>query len=218
MQQAKTEKYWSTTKYRLPKDPIVQKFARSKIDIIRKYINLNGLSILDVGCGNGVFMHHLGATSVSRVVGIDISEAMLSKNTSGDLLMASAERIPFADNSFDLVFEANLLHHSRNPELILREMRRVARKYVVLIEPNRLNPVMFLFSLLNSIERGGLRSSRAYIKNLINSASLGLVHITTQGLVTQNNTPDFLFSFLKSFDKELFCAAYIVAVAQKQTP
>jgi hypothetical protein len=34
-------------------------------------------------------------------------------------------------------------------------MSRVSRKYVVLLEPNRYNPLMFAFSLVVAAERGG---------------------------------------------------------------
>jgi len=211
----RVENYWRTTKYRLPDDPLVKGFVASKINIVRRYIDLCDKSMLDVGCGNGTFMHYLASLPGCKVSGIDMSEAMLSKNTMGDLVRGTADSLPFREKSFDLVFEANILHHADDPEKILREMHRVAKKYVVLIEPNRCNPVMFLFSLLNRIERGGLRSSKKYIRNLVNRASLRLIYITSQGLITQNNTPSCLIPFLKLFEREAFYGAYIVAILKK---
>ncbi|MFC1804618.1 class I SAM-dependent methyltransferase [Candidatus Omnitrophota bacterium] len=209
------ESYWKETRYRFPEDPVVKEFVSSKIKILERFISLQGKSILDVGCGNGTFMYYFSRMTNSRVVGIDISDAMLSNNRSDDLVKASADSLPFKDASFDIVFGANLLHHTENPELILREMKRVCREHIVLIEPNRLNPIMFLFSLFNKAERGGLRSCKKSIRHLLAGACLDPVCMTRQGVITQNNTPQSLVPFLRLFEREFFCGAYIIAISKK---
>ena len=40
--------------------------------------------------------------------------------------------IPFGDDSFDVVMFVDVLHHTEDPEILLREARRVARQAVVL--------------------------------------------------------------------------------------
>jgi SAM-dependent methyltransferase len=45
---------------------------------------------------------------------------------------AVAERLPFADRSFDAAMAVSTVHHWRDPIAGLREMRRVARRVVVL--------------------------------------------------------------------------------------
>lgn len=47
-----------------------------------------------------------------------------------------AEQIDLQDGSFDFVFAHEVLHHCRSPHRALCEMLRVARKHVVLLEPN----------------------------------------------------------------------------------
>lgn len=47
-----------------------------------------------------------------------------------------AEAIGLADNSYDLVFAHEVLHHCRSPHRALLEMLRVSRSHVVLLEPN----------------------------------------------------------------------------------
>ena len=71
---------------------------------------------------------------------------LLSQNPHGLLTCGDAASLPFRDASFDLVFEANLLHHVSDANAVIGEMHRVSRKYVVLLEPNRYNPLMFAFS------------------------------------------------------------------------
>lgn len=51
-------------------------------------------------------------------------------------LTLDAEQIELADGSFDCVFAHEVLHHCRSPHRALCEMLRVARKHVVLLEPN----------------------------------------------------------------------------------
>jgi len=52
------------------------------------------------------------------------------------LLAIDAEQIGLPDGSFDSVFAHEVLHHCRSPHRALCEMLRVARKHVVLLEPN----------------------------------------------------------------------------------
>lgn len=64
------------------------------------------------------------------------------ENTNSDLdlklklLEIDAEQIGLPDASFDFIFAHEVLHHCRSPHKALCEMLRVARKHVVLLEPN----------------------------------------------------------------------------------
>src|SRR5258708_17866847 len=53
-----------------------------------------------------------------------------------NLLALDAEHIDLPDGSFDCAFAHEVLHHCRSPHRALCEMLRVARKHVVLLEPN----------------------------------------------------------------------------------
>jgi SAM-dependent methyltransferase len=50
-------------------------------------------------------------------------------------VVADAERLPFRDRSFDLVYVHDGLHHLERPEAVLGEMARVASQIVVVTEP-----------------------------------------------------------------------------------
>jgi SAM-dependent methyltransferase len=52
------------------------------------------------------------------------------------LLVIDAEQVNLPDGSFDCVFAHEVLHHCRSPHRALCEMLRVARKHVVVLEPN----------------------------------------------------------------------------------
>src|SRR5262249_32065556 len=119
-------------------------YADPKVDFIRTHIPLTG-DILDLACGNGIFTQRL-ACEGGTVTGLDFSAHLLKQNPHDRLTRGDATHLPFMDSTFDVVFEANLLHHVGNVPGVMREMRCVSKKYVVLLEPNRYNPLMFASS------------------------------------------------------------------------
>jgi SAM-dependent methyltransferase len=197
---AADEAYWLGTRYRGPEHPVVRAYALPKLQRIDAVLPLRGRRVLDVGCGPGVFtvlLEQLGA----QVTGLDASPGLLARNRGLDVRLGDAQALPFEDASFDIAFEANLLHHLAAPERAVREMARVAREALVLIEPNRCNPIMFAFSLLVRQERGGLRSSRAHLRRLLESTGWTVRHRWTTGAISQNNTPGFLLPWLRPLDR-----------------
>jgi ubiquinone/menaquinone biosynthesis C-methylase UbiE len=95
--------------------------------------------ILEVGVGEGEV-----ADRVSRrypgafVTGIDLPDPTLADHWSSRRFAASFADIgwlPFPDDSFDLVLAIEVLEHVPDPALALRELRRVARRDVVLSVP-----------------------------------------------------------------------------------
>ncbi|MGA2477691.1 MAG: class I SAM-dependent methyltransferase [Spirochaetia bacterium] len=95
------------------------------------------LSVLDVGTGAGVFAQAFAERSL-KVTGIDPNLELLEMARTGvpaaAFVEATAEVLPFADGSFDLVFLAHVLHETDDPEAALREARRVARTRVAILE------------------------------------------------------------------------------------
>ena len=117
--------------------------------------------------------------------------------------------------SFDISFCSNLLHHLGNHERAVMEMTRVSRKYVVLSEPNRNNPLMLLFGLLNKAERGTLKFSLTYMKKVTRSIGLKVISGTNMGLILPNKTPEFLLNLLRAADGEFRLAFYNMLICEK---
>ncbi len=205
---------WEKVKYRGPEDFVVRSYALPKLDLIEGVLPFKGCSVLDVGCGPGLISAHL-LPRARWVVGTDISRTMLQRAEGMEAVLADALNLPFAAASFDMVFEANLLHHTDHPLGVLLEMARVARKAVVLIEPNRNNPLMFAFLVMAAHERGGLKFSRRYLEGLLQQADLVPKRFWTTGMITQNNTPKCLVPLLKLFDFDFPLGEYHVTVALK---
>lgn len=212
---ASQERYWTRTRYRASDAPVVAAFADPKLEFIRKHISLYGKKVLDVGCGNGIFTVRL-AKVAKYVVGFDLSSHMLMRNPHPLCVRGPAELLPFRDDSFDVVFEANLLHHVEDSETVLKELCRCSVRYVVLIEPNRINPLMFAFALLVPAERRLLRYSKKKVWQLANKMGLRVLALTTTGMISQNNTPAFLVPWLRRFDRECALGEYVVLCAEKR--
>lgn len=201
---------------RSPTHPVVKAFVEPKLRFIERNVNLSQVSrLLDVGCGNGTFQFYLA--NWANAVGVDYSRHMLAMNPCPKLVQANSYALPFDRDSFDLVFESNLLHHAENPVQVLSEMKRVSRQFVVLHEPNRDNPAQFLFSLVAEWEKGGLWSSISRLKWLASQVELQVVATTTIGLVFQNKTPTFLLPVLQRLEFLGRCpvvGGYILLVCQ----
>ena len=95
--------------------------------------------LLDLGCGSGVLLDALSARLAADacLVGMDAvpppADACWSTVT-GDI----TGRLPFQDNSFDVVVAGEVIEHVPHPDLLLREIRRIltSRGRLVLSTPN----------------------------------------------------------------------------------
>ena len=93
-----------------------------------------GDRVLDVGCGKSFLLYEFTQVVPGlEVVGIDISEYAIenAKEEVRDCLqVADARKLPFEDNSFDLVFSINTIHNLYCQDMVaaLKEMERVSRK------------------------------------------------------------------------------------------
>ncbi len=100
---------------------------------IENILSGNGLEVLDLGCGNGLFCHAIsGLPSISHAVGVDVVE--YCKVPINFQLYSEGQRIPVDDKSFDYTFIVEVLHHSDDAEHLLREAVRVTRGYLVIFE------------------------------------------------------------------------------------
>ena len=97
-----------------------------ELGIVRSFAG--GAEVLEVGCGTGLIMRGLDGRA-RRLVGVDISPGMLAeaRRRGFDVFEGRAEKLPFADASFDLVYSFKVLAHVPDIELALREMARVLR-------------------------------------------------------------------------------------------
>jgi ubiquinone/menaquinone biosynthesis C-methylase UbiE len=87
-----------------------------------------GADILEVGCGTGLILSRV-AEFAHRATGMDLSAGMLAPAAARGLevAQASATALPYADESFDVVYSFKVLAHVEAIETALAEMARVTR-------------------------------------------------------------------------------------------
>jgi methionine biosynthesis protein MetW len=109
-----------------------------------------GSRVLDLGCGNGELLAHLGAHRGCSGYGIEIADANVLQCVQRGVrviqLNLEEGLALFEDRSFDVVLQLDTLQHLRNTERMLRETARVGRIGIVSFPnfahwPNRLSVV-----------------------------------------------------------------------------
>lgn len=89
----------------------------------------SGDKVLDVGCGDGTIAQAIAAEKPgTHIEGIDVflrPEVKIPARTYDGL------NIPFETDAFDYVIIVDVLHHTDDPQAVLTECARVARKGVV---------------------------------------------------------------------------------------
>jgi SAM-dependent methyltransferase len=93
-----------------------------------------GRTVLEVGCGAGVDLARF-AKGGARVTGVDLAASAIElaranfeqQRLTGTFEVADGERLPFSDNSFDLVYAHGVVQYTANPGRLVEECRRVLK-------------------------------------------------------------------------------------------
>ena len=120
--------------------------AKRRSQLIIHYGGIyRGKSVLEIGCGTGIFSRYFAETGAT-VTSMDISPELIEqakKETTAPVtyLIGDAERLQFPESSFDVVAGSSILHHL-DPDVALEEIYRVLRPggRLAFAEPNMMNP------------------------------------------------------------------------------
>lgn len=111
-----------------------------KFEHLTHFLPSDARTVLDIGAGNGALHVALKKSHPVTYMGIDASPEAVRRIEEGGGTGMRADidgvRLPFEDNSFDAVFACDVLEHVRNPWILLGEMARVSKKYIVIHGPN----------------------------------------------------------------------------------
>lgn len=124
-----SETFWNDTL----NDPLSQLRIKETVSFIPNDVS----NLVDIGCGNGVFLNYLANERKEiKSLGVDRSETAL-KYLKVEKLLGSIEKIPLDDNSFDCVTCLEVIEHIpfNNYKLALSELARVAKKYLIVSVP-----------------------------------------------------------------------------------
>ena len=89
-------------------------------------------TLLDVGSGNGYFLHRLRHTAL-ELHGCDIVDRDPGRTYA--FTLASAERLPYADKQFDIVTCSHTIEHLLDLPKAITELKRVARRQLIIATP-----------------------------------------------------------------------------------
>jgi SAM-dependent methyltransferase len=144
---------------------------RPAFDLVSWVLRISGIEagsagrVLDVGCGNGIYLQQLRSRGVDAV-GCDLSFGMLvaARNAIDArqiLVHADAQALPFGDSSFDIILAPHMLYHVPDRPRALAELRRVLRSGGRLV------------AVTNSAQH--LRSLRSLVEDAVRVATPGWV-------------------------------------------
>jgi ubiquinone/menaquinone biosynthesis C-methylase UbiE len=114
------------------------------VDTIYKYINANS-KVLEIGCCTGVDLYLLNRKCKANYYGIDISKKAITTGINWlnhfpniRLHQSNATKLMFPDKSIDVIFTDACLvtMDSKSVRIAIGEMKRVAKKAIVLVEFN----------------------------------------------------------------------------------
>jgi ubiquinone/menaquinone biosynthesis C-methylase UbiE len=113
-------------RYRYEKMPYLREIVTSP--------SFKGRTMLEVGCGPGVDLVHLAGTG-ARVTAVDLTPEAVAlarrhlevRGLDATVQEANAERLPFADGTFDVVYSHGVLHHTVDTERAIDEVWRVLK-------------------------------------------------------------------------------------------
>ncbi len=180
-QKMETSNYKKFTQKRNPiQFFLTRNFLRTLARTVRVY---NPQTILDVGCGEGFTLNYLQKHKIGkRLEGIEYSDdaITLGKKLYPSLTFKKGNiyKLPYKDNSFDLVVCTEVLEHLDNPRKAYKELIRVSKRFILLSVPNE--P---LFKLGNLMRGKDIRRLGNNVEHIQNWTALGfLKFVKTRGV------------------------------------
>ena len=153
---------------------IIKRFNLQVTEVIE---GLKPQGVLDAGCGHGFVMSFLAERSPSvEFCGLDFSLGALHYAhgvvPATSLLCGDVTKLPFRDDSFDLVICFGVLPYLREPRLALQEFGRVTGGHVLLAVANE--PWFRLANVLSLTHLGDL-GNPGFLHHWSRRSFIGLV-------------------------------------------
>ena len=120
--------------------------AEERLPLYEKVGLKNTNLVLDVGCGSGFVTRDIARLTKATIIAIDgsthllnVAKKILKEYTNISIANADAQKLPFTDNTFDLITCNLLLMWAEDPQIVVNEMTRVCKpkgKILASLEPD----------------------------------------------------------------------------------
>jgi ubiquinone/menaquinone biosynthesis C-methylase UbiE len=123
---------------------LAAKRDRQMAKLVTPYLKAND-SVLDIGCGLGRVTKIIKDKG-HKIVALDVRDLSIVDDICP--VLYDGKKIPFTDNSFDVSLIVTVLHHTADPEAILKEAKRVSKK-IIIVEDIYKNNLQKQFTFFN---------------------------------------------------------------------
>jgi SAM-dependent methyltransferase len=103
----------------------LEQLRKAEINMVRRWFT-PGLRVLEIGGGNG-FQANIVASWSCEVASIDLPRSLADERSYYAVQEYDGRKIPYADQSFDIVFSSNVLEHIEHLSSMLQEISRVLK-------------------------------------------------------------------------------------------
>jgi ubiquinone/menaquinone biosynthesis C-methylase UbiE len=121
---------------------------KAEVDKYMTSLNLNGVTILELGCGISEHAHRFNKNNMMIVT--DITKSLVEKNEPPSVrAIVDAQVFPFKDKTIDFIIFVGILHHLPDQIKALTEAARTLRPNgrIFICEPHRLSINFIYYSL-----------------------------------------------------------------------
>ncbi len=106
----------------------------ASVRYLTESIDKSAETLLEVGCGRGFLLNYLTDHTNLKTTGCDLYDSVPSLKKS-EYVRASIYQLPFADKQFDVVACVHTIEHLRDVPGAIAELKRVAKKQVIIVTP-----------------------------------------------------------------------------------
>jgi SAM-dependent methyltransferase len=195
-------------------------------DIILETGEFAGRSVLDVACGDAYYtarfwdLGHPASLVAADAAATAVQVAMRnSASRPIRFLAGDAHRLPFENDSFDVVLLQSVLHHDDDPFHMIREALRIAPR-ILIHEPNGDNPGLKVIEKTSRyhIEHNEKSYGTRQMRRWIQAAGASVVYQRVAGFVPMF-CPDWMAKSMKFIEpivegvplvRSLGCAVYVM--------
>lgn len=133
---------WTDNTNEIPKSVEImkRKTFKSYLSILSRYIDLKGIKILDIGCATGFLLDEAKKCGCD-CWGVELNPfgaKVASMKHPNRIFTGIIEDSKYKNYFFDAIMMIDLIEHTKNPKILLKEVKRILKKegYALLVTPN----------------------------------------------------------------------------------